>query len=222
MPSFTEIASRLYRQLLGLNSAPLGDEHGITTLLEGTVAVATVEAILSEVSASGESFPPEHGSIAWRGEQQRQQLNLFGQPLLQLESESPRAALSNAMGLVMAGKRTSCSLWSSDLAAAQDLLRRAVGHHLPLVVHTINRALPLQGESSEGSHQAIHQLRESGACILFSERAAGNRLYPHCPCCCRTGTAPRGGSNGWRGDRLCHAEGTAPLPPADSAVCRAE
>ena len=169
MPSFTEIASRLYRQLLGLNSAPLGDEHGITTLLEGTVAVATVEAILSEVSASGESFPPEHGSIAWRGEQQRQQLNLFGQPLLQLESESPRAALSNAMGLVMAGKRTSCSLWSSDLAAAQDLLRRAVGHHLPLVVHTINRALPLQGESSEGSHQAIHQLRESGACILFAQ-----------------------------------------------------
>lgn len=169
MPSFTEIASRLYRQLLGLESAPQGDEQGITTLLEGTVAIATVEAILSETSSSGASFPPEHGSIAWRGEQQQQQVNLFGQPLLQIESESPRAALSNAMGLAMAGKRTHCSLWSSDLVAAQDLLRRAVGHHLPLVIHTINRALPLQGESSGGSHQALHQLRESGATVLFAQ-----------------------------------------------------
>ena len=169
MPSFTEIASRIYRQLLGLQRAPQGDEHGITTLLEVSVAVATVEAILSEVSSSGETFPLENGSIAWRGEQQRQQFNLFGQPLLQMESESPRAALSNAMGLVMTGKRVSCSLWSNDLAAAQDLLRRAVGHHLPLVIHTVNRTLPLQGEGNEGSHQALHQLRESGACVLFAQ-----------------------------------------------------
>ncbi len=169
MPSFTEIASRLYRQLLGLQQSPASDESGIITLLEGTVAIATVEAILSEVSATGESFPPEQGAIAWRGEQQRQQLNLFGQPLLQMESESPRAALSNAMGLVMAGKRASCSLWSNDLAAAQDLVRRAVGQHLPLVIHTINRAHPLQGESQGGSHQSLHQLRNSGACILFAQ-----------------------------------------------------
>ncbi len=169
MPSFADIASRLYRQLLGVKSSPLGDEHGITTLLEGSVAIATVEAILCEVSSSGESFPPEPGGIAWRGEQQRQQLNLFGQPLLQIESESPRAALSAAMGLSMSGKRTHCSLWSSDLAAAQDLLRRAVGHHLPLVIHTINRALPLQGSSRGGSHQPLHQLKESGACILLAQ-----------------------------------------------------
>jgi pyruvate-ferredoxin/flavodoxin oxidoreductase len=169
MPSFAEIAGRIYRQLLGLHAAPQGDEAGITTLLEGSVAVATVEAILSEAAATGESFPPEHGGIAWRGEQQRQQFNLFGQPLLQIVNQSPRAALSSAMGLAMAGKRTHCSLWSSDLAAAQDLLRRAAGHHLPLVIHTINRALPLQGESRGGSHQALHQLRESGACILFAQ-----------------------------------------------------
>ncbi len=169
MPSFTEIASRLYRQLLGLQRTPQSDEHGITTLLEGTVAIATVEAILSEASATGDSFPPEQGAIALRGEQQRQQLNLFGQPLLQLESESPRAALSGAMGLVLAGKRSSCSLWSSDLAAAQDLVRRAVGQHLPLVIHTINRAQPLQGESHGGSHQPLHQLRNSGACVLFAQ-----------------------------------------------------
>lgn len=169
MPSFAEIASRLYRQLLGIPLASQSDEAGITTLLEGSAAVATVEAILSEVSVSAASFPPEPGAIAWRGEQQRQQLNLFGQPLQQMESESPRASLSNAMGLAMAGKRAHCSLWSSDLAAAQDLLRRAVGHHLPLVIHTIQRALPLQGESSGGSHQSLHQLRESGAIILFAQ-----------------------------------------------------
>ncbi len=171
MPSFAEIASRLYRQLLGIDSASLKDEHGITALLEGSAAVATVEAIVSEVSASGETFPPESGGIAWRGEQQRQQFNLFGQPLLQMENESPRAALSNAMGLVMAGKRTACSLWSNDLATAQDLLRRAVGHHLPLVIHTIHRAQPLQGESSGGSHQAIHQIRESGAIVLMAQNS---------------------------------------------------
>ncbi len=167
MPSFTEIASRLYRQLLGIKP-PGGDVDGITTLLEGSVAVAAVETILSEASTSGERYPTEVGAVAWRGEQQRQQFNLFGQPLLQIENESPRAALSSAMGLVLSGKRAHCPLWASDLVAAQDLLRRAVGLHLPLVIHTVLRGEPLQGEGLGGSHQPLHALRDSGAIILLA------------------------------------------------------
>jgi len=169
MPSFAEIANRIYRKVIGAGNHLPEDEHGITATLNGSIAVATVESILSEAAASGETFPPEEGSIAWRSEQQRQQVNLFGKPLLNMESGSARGALSAAMGLAMTGKRSSCSLWSNDLANAQDLVRRAAGHHLPLVIHAINRSLPLNGESFEGSDEGIHQLRDSGAFILFAQ-----------------------------------------------------
>ncbi|MBC8519295.1 MAG: 4Fe-4S binding protein [Gammaproteobacteria bacterium] len=169
MPSFAEIANRIYRKVIGADNTLQTDSHGITTTLNGSVAVATVESILSEAAACGEAFPPEKGSIAWRNEQQRQQVNLFGKPLLNIESGSARGALSAAMGLAMAGKRASCSLWSSDLANAQDLVRRAVGHHLPLVIHATSKALPLNGESHEDSDEGIHQLRDSGAFILYAQ-----------------------------------------------------
>ncbi len=169
MPSFAEIANRIYRKVLGVDGTVGEDKNSISVLLDGATAVATVEAILSEAAASGETFPPERGSSAWRSEQQRQQVNLFGKPLLQMESNTPRGSLSAAMGLAMAGRRAFCSLWSSDLAASQDLVRRAVGRHLPLVIHTINRALPLNGESLGGSDEGIHQLTNSGAFILFAE-----------------------------------------------------
>lgn len=169
MPSFAEIANRIYRKIVGADSNLQEDRNGITTTLNGSVAVATVETILSEAAACGETFPPEKVSMAWRSEQQRQQVNLFGKPLLNIESGSARGALSAAMGLAMAGKRASCSLWSNDLANAQDLVRRAVGHHLPLVIHAVNRSLPLNGESHGGSDEGIHQLRDSGAFILYAK-----------------------------------------------------
>lgn len=169
MPSFAELANRIYRKILGAEKISQQDSNGIATTMDGRVAVATVETILSEAAASGETFPPEEGSIAWSSERQRQQVNLFGKPLLHLESRSARSSLSAAMGLAMAGKRASCSLWSSDLATAQDLVRRAAGQHLPLVIHAINRALPLNGESLDGSDEAIFQLANSGAFILFAQ-----------------------------------------------------
>ncbi len=169
MPSFADIANRIYRKILGAEKISQQDSSGIAATMDGRVAVATVETILSEAAASGETFPPEAGSIAWSSEQQRQQLNLFGKPLLHLESSSARSSLSAAMGLAMAGKRATCSLWSSDLATAQDLVRRAAGQHLPLVIHAINRALPLNGESTDGSDEGVYQLAHSGAFILFAQ-----------------------------------------------------
>ena len=82
MPSFAEIANRIYRKVIGAGNHLPEDEHGITATLNGSIAVATVESILSEAAASGETFPPEEGSIAWRSEQQRQQVNLFGKKTL--------------------------------------------------------------------------------------------------------------------------------------------
>lgn len=168
MPSFANSALRLLRRLLGAPTRAAGPYAGELTALDGNTAVAVTEAAFAELAALGASFPADAADAAWRTEQLRHGRNQLGNVLGTQGAESPRGALAGALGLAMGGIRATAFLAAPDLAAAQDLLRLAVGRRLPLVIHLDNRALPGHAIATGSGHEACHLATDSGAFLLFA------------------------------------------------------
>jgi len=168
MPSFANSALRLLRRLLGAPTRVTGPYAGELTALDGNTAVAVTEAAIAELAVLGASFPADAADAAWRTEQLRHGRNQLGNVLGTQGAESPRGALAEALGLAMGGIRTTTFLAAPDLAAAQDLLRLAVGRRLPLVIHLANRALPGHAIATGSGHEACHLAADSGAFLLFA------------------------------------------------------
>jgi len=168
MPSFANSVLRLLRRLLGAPTRAAGPYAGELTALDGNTAVAVTEAAIAEFAALGASFPADAADVAWRTEQLRHGRNLLGNVLGTQGAESPRGALAGALGLAMGSIRATAFLAAPDLAAAQDLLRLAVGRRLPLVIHLANRALPGHAIATGSGHEACHLAADSGAFLLFA------------------------------------------------------
>jgi pyruvate-ferredoxin/flavodoxin oxidoreductase len=168
MNNLTHTAIRLYRQLFGTPAMDGVLESAIETVLDGNSAVAVTEAAIADSAVLGSTFPSDGAGLAWHSEQQRRGSNLFGKPLATQSSEGPRGAFATAMGLAMAGQRSTLFLSSQDLASAQDLLVSAAGRRLPLVIHLGNRALSAQGSALGSGHEALHQASDSGCFVLFA------------------------------------------------------
>ncbi|MCW8841625.1 MAG: 4Fe-4S binding protein [Gammaproteobacteria bacterium] len=164
MPSFTETAIKLYRQLFGTPAMAGQLADGIETVLDGNTAVAIAEACIADTAALGNNS----AGIAWQSEQQRNGSNMFGALLHSHDAESPRGALAAATGLAMAGRRATLFLDGQELATAQDLLVSAAGRHLPLVLHLSNRALAAHGGAIGSGHETVHLSADSGCFTLFA------------------------------------------------------
>jgi len=168
MPSFANSALRLLRRLLGASTRAVGPYAGELTALDGNTAVAVTEAAIAELAALGASFPADASDVVWRTEQLRHGRNLLGNVLGTQGAESPRGALAGALGLATGGTRATAFLAAPDLAAAQDLLRLAVGRRLPLVIHLANRALAGHAIATGSGHETYHLTADSGAFVLFA------------------------------------------------------
>ncbi len=166
MPTFNDIAVRLYRRLFGAPGQP--QKQQAETVLDGSTAVALTEASICDSAALGGSFPASIQDYSWRHSVEQQVNNSFDHTPDTLQADGPRGALAGAMGQCMTGRRSTVFLSSSDLAAAQDLLNRASGQHLPLVVHVTNHALGAQGNSAGSGHQGFHLSSDSGCFSLFA------------------------------------------------------
>lgn len=172
MPSFTETAIKLYSRLFGTPEMAGQLADGVETVLDGNTAVAITEAAIADSAALygglGGSFPGNGANSAWQAEQQRNQRNMFGGKLGQVDTEGGRGALAAAIGLTLSGQRATAFLDAQEMAAAQDLLVNAAGRRLPLVVHLANRALASQGASLGSGHETLHLSSESGCFMLHA------------------------------------------------------
>jgi pyruvate-ferredoxin/flavodoxin oxidoreductase len=168
MPSFTEVAIRLYSRFFGSPelAGQLPDE--VETVLDGNTAVAITEAAIADSAALGGGFPGSGANTAWQAEQQRNHSNMFGGQLGHVATESGRGALAAAIGLALGGQRATAFLDSQELAASQDLLVNAAGRRLPLVLHLTNRALASQGAAQGSGHETLHLSGESGCFLLHA------------------------------------------------------
>ena len=78
-----------------------------------------------------------------------------------LLSPNPRSAFASAMGLALAGERSTVFLKATDMYACQDLLVECVSQHLPLVIH-----LALCDQSEVVTYDAYHASSTTG-CMQF-------------------------------------------------------
>ena len=162
MPSFNEIAVRLYRRLSPASKRQTA-AAAADSALDGNSAVAHVEARIADVATLSRAYPANGASWTW----QRASAGLIP-PRESLAAESPRGALAAAIGQTMAGRRACACFSGAELAANQDLLANAAGRHVPLVIHLNNLALPSQGSTLGSGHEALHQAAESGCFTLFA------------------------------------------------------
>ncbi|MDH5785392.1 MAG: 4Fe-4S binding protein [Chromatiales bacterium] len=168
MPNFTEVAIKLYSRFFGSPELAGQLPDGVETVLDGNSAVAITEAAIADAAALSGGFPGSSANSAWQAERERQQGNMFGGQLGQLDAEGGRGALAAAIGLAMSGQRATAFLDGQQMAASQELLVNAAGRHLPLVVHLTNRALAAQGAALGSAHQALHLSSDSGCFVLHA------------------------------------------------------
>ncbi len=168
MLNLTETAIRLYRQIFGSPEFAGQLADGVETVLDGNTAIAVTEACITEVAALGGGFLEQGAALAWLSEQERLCHNFFDEKLSVQYADSPRGALASAIGVSLAGHRSTVFLSAHDIASCQDLLLTAVGRRLPLVIHVDNRLSATQGNSTGSGHEALHQVMDSGCFVLFA------------------------------------------------------
>ncbi|MCK4871219.1 MAG: hypothetical protein KAS72_00690 [Phycisphaerales bacterium] len=168
MTSFAASSLRLLRRLLqGLPDDQFA-AAGRAVVLDGLSAVAFTEARISESAALGATYPAAVGARAWAKQQARRDVNEFGRPLTSASADDPRAALATALGMAMSGRRTACFLSGPDITTGSDLLGRAAGSHIPLVVHLACRAQPGHAQAIGTGHEAYHAVADFGCFQLFA------------------------------------------------------
>lgn len=139
MPSFRDSILRLYRQLVSGAEQSTALAAGSKLFLDGNSAVAVCEAAITGIATTSGSQFSTTSEVAWRSEQARLGRTLLGDRLQNLGTEGPRGAMAAAMGLSLAGERTTLFISGADLGAMPDLLTSAVERHLPLVIHMTPR-----------------------------------------------------------------------------------
>lgn len=168
MVDLTGSARRLYRRIAGTRTKREEEYPGIESVAPGHTAVATAETGLGEAVCLGGSYPAAHFAGDFRNLEHDERVNFWGRPVSVLTPASPRGCLARAMGLSMSGIRTTAFLSGPDLFEGVDLLARAAGRRLPLVLHLSARARIGQGATGGDGHDLVHAAGETGAVVLVA------------------------------------------------------
>jgi pyruvate-ferredoxin/flavodoxin oxidoreductase len=166
---------RFLRRLFAAGRSESARPTGTPAVLDGASAVAAIEARISDAAALHATYPASAAVRAWLKQERSRQLGVFDQTLTSLEAATTRSALASALGLTLTGQRTAAFASGADLAAATDLLTRAAGLNLPLVIHLVGRTVPRHGAATGGGHEAYHGAADTGTlawCALNVQEAA--------------------------------------------------
>ncbi|MBN2797717.1 MAG: 4Fe-4S binding protein [Deltaproteobacteria bacterium] len=144
---------------------------GLPAVLNGATAVAITEACLAEVAGVGGSDASLSLALAWDQERASRTLNLFGAPLDDVAAADPRGVLAAALGLSMGGLRATAFTTTAQLAVQQDLLSRAAGQHLPLVLHVVAEGLAGHGSTHGSGHEGLFAASDAGWFQLIARTA---------------------------------------------------
>lgn len=165
MSSFASESLRMLKRLVRGPGAPPA-HAGKPQALDGLSAVAAVEARICDGFALGSSYP---ASLSARvAEHASSSLNALAQVTGTIDADGPRSALSAAIGMTLAGRRTSVFLTGQDLLEARDLVSQAAHRHAPVVVQVTLRAAAQQGQSLGTGHEVLGTLLDLPAMVFIA------------------------------------------------------
>ncbi len=171
MPGLVETGLRLLRSLVGNDDDAQAPLPGLGTALRGADAVAITEACIAEVAGLGAGAPADLLTRAWEAERRREEINLLGSPLTDITAPTPRGSLASVVGMALSGTRATAFLSGASLAGQHDMLVAAAGRHVPLVVHSVSRALNGHARARGSGHEAWHAVADAGCIQLFARNA---------------------------------------------------
>jgi len=81
----------------------------------------------------------------------------------------PAEDAATALGLALAGVRTTCMIAGADGDAAVPAIRSAAGRQAPFVAHLFARAAAVHATARGTGHESVHALADAGAFVLVAQ-----------------------------------------------------
>jgi pyruvate-ferredoxin/flavodoxin oxidoreductase len=141
---------------------------GIPTICDGSEAIASVEARISEGACSYPITPSTTMPAIYQAAVADGRSNLWGTPLAFLEPESEHSSASAAEGFALAGGRVANFTAGQGLILMKEVLYVIAGKRLPVVFHVGARALTSQSLNIHAGHDDVMGVADCGWGILFA------------------------------------------------------
>lgn len=144
---------------------------GTPTIIDGSEAVASVEARISEACCAYPITPSTTMATLYQMAVADGRRNLWGTPLRFLEPESEHSSASAAEGFALAGGRVTNFTAGQGLVLMKEVLHVISGKRLPVVFHVGARALTSQALNIHAGHDDVMAVADTGWGILFARNA---------------------------------------------------
>jgi pyruvate-ferredoxin/flavodoxin oxidoreductase len=144
---------------------------GIPSIVDGSEAIAHVEARVSEVACAYPITPSTTMAAVYQAGVASGRTNLWGTPLRFIEPESEHSSASAAEGVALAGGRVTNFTAGQGLILMKEVLYVISGKRLPVVFHIGARALTSQALNIHAGHDDVMGVADTGWGILFARDA---------------------------------------------------
>ena len=144
---------------------------GIAAIVDGSEAVAHVEARLAEVACVYPITPSTTMAAIYQAAVADGRTDLWGTPLRFIEPESEHSSASAAEGAALAGARVTNFTAGQGLVLMKEVLFVISGKRLPVVFHVGARALTSQALNIHAGHDDVMAVADCGWGILFARNA---------------------------------------------------
>ncbi|MBW2691901.1 MAG: pyruvate ferredoxin oxidoreductase, partial [Deltaproteobacteria bacterium] len=144
---------------------------GQLTATDGTGAVVWVETHISQGACAYPITPSTNMGTQFAYAAANGMRNLWGDPLIFLESESEHSSASAAEGFVLAGGRVSNFTSGQGLVLMKEVLYVISGKRQPAVFNIGARALTSQALNVHAGHDDIMGVADTGWGMLFARNA---------------------------------------------------
>jgi pyruvate-ferredoxin/flavodoxin oxidoreductase len=144
---------------------------GIPAIVDGSEAVAHVEARLAEVACVYPITPSTTMAAVYQAAVADGRTDLWGTPLRFIEPESEHSSASAAEGAALAGARVTNFTAGQGLVLMKEVLFVISGKRLPVVFHVGARALTSQALNIHAGHDDVMAVADCGWGILFARNA---------------------------------------------------
>jgi pyruvate-ferredoxin/flavodoxin oxidoreductase len=144
---------------------------GIPSIVDGSEAIAHVEARISEGACAYPITPSTNMAALFQAAVADGRTNLWGTPLRFLEPESEHSSASAAEGFALAGGRVTNFTAGQGLILMKEVLYAIAGKRLPMVFHVGARALTSQALNIHCGHDDVMGVADCGWGIVFARNA---------------------------------------------------
>ncbi len=144
---------------------------GQLTASDGTEAVVWVETHISQGACAYPITPSTNMGVQFARAAANGKRNLWGDPLIFLESESEHSSASAAEGFALAGGRVSNFTSGQGLVLMKEVLYVISGKRQPVVFNIGARALTSQALNVHAGHDDVMAVADTGWGMLFGRNA---------------------------------------------------